>query len=112
MPGGAEVVMGAIDGVTFPAGNRHIASVSVMSGIARYPRRYGTATWEASRACGPTMSKPAGRRVAVVTGGAGVIGRAIVAELAATGHTVLSLDQADDPPVDLARGGAGPRGRR
>jgi NAD(P)-dependent dehydrogenase (short-subunit alcohol dehydrogenase family) len=42
-------------------------------------------------------------RVAVVTGGAGAIGGAIVAELAAAGHTVLSLDQAGDPPVDLAQ---------
>src|SRR3984885_13026564 len=43
------------------------------------------------------------RRVAVVTGGAGAIGGAIVAALAAAGHTVLSLDQAGDPPVDLAQ---------
>ncbi|HEY1627888.1 MAG TPA: SDR family oxidoreductase [Streptosporangiaceae bacterium] len=49
------------------------------------------------------MRTEAGRRVAVVTGGAGAIGGAIVAELAAAGHTVLSLDQAGDPPVDLAR---------
>jgi NAD(P)-dependent dehydrogenase (short-subunit alcohol dehydrogenase family) len=49
------------------------------------------------------MTGPAGRRVAVVTGGAGAIGGAIVADLAAAGHTVLSLDQAGDPPVDLAR---------
>jgi NAD(P)-dependent dehydrogenase (short-subunit alcohol dehydrogenase family) len=41
--------------------------------------------------------------VAVVTGGAGAIGSAIAAELAAAGHTVVSLDQASDPPVDLAR---------
>ena len=41
-----------------------------------------------------------GRPVAVVTGGAGAIGGAIVAELSA-GHTVISLDQAADPPVDL-----------
>jgi NAD(P)-dependent dehydrogenase (short-subunit alcohol dehydrogenase family) len=39
----------------------------------------------------------------VVTGGAGAIGGAIVAALAADGHTVLSLDQAGDPPVDLAQ---------
>jgi NAD(P)-dependent dehydrogenase (short-subunit alcohol dehydrogenase family) len=44
-----------------------------------------------------------GRRVAVVTGGSGAIGGAIVAELSATGHTVVILDQAADPPVDLAR---------
>ena len=42
------------------------------------------------------------RRVAVVTGGAGAIGSAIAAELAAAGHAVVSLDQASDPPVDLA----------
>jgi 3-oxoacyl-[acyl-carrier protein] reductase len=41
--------------------------------------------------------------VAVVTGGAGAIGGAIVAELTAAGHTVVSLDQAGDPPVDLGR---------
>jgi NAD(P)-dependent dehydrogenase (short-subunit alcohol dehydrogenase family) len=41
-------------------------------------------------------------RVAVITGGAGAIGAAIAAELAAAGHTVVSLDQAGDPPVDLA----------
>ena len=39
----------------------------------------------------------------MVTGGAGAIGGAIVAALAAAGHTVLSLDQAGDPPVDLAQ---------
>jgi NAD(P)-dependent dehydrogenase (short-subunit alcohol dehydrogenase family) len=49
------------------------------------------------------MSEPADQRVAVVTGGAGAIGGAIVAELTAAGHTVLSLDQAGDPPVDLAQ---------
>jgi len=43
-----------------------------------------------------------GARVAVITGGAGAIGGAIAAELAAAGHTVVSLDQAGDPPVDLA----------
>ena len=42
-------------------------------------------------------------RVAVVTGGAGAIGRAIGAELSIAGHTVVSLDLAGDPPVDLAR---------
>jgi 3-oxoacyl-[acyl-carrier protein] reductase len=42
------------------------------------------------------------RRVAVVTGGAGAIGSAITAELAAAGHAVVSLDQASDSPVDLA----------
>jgi 3-oxoacyl-[acyl-carrier protein] reductase len=40
--------------------------------------------------------------VAVVTGGAGAIGGAIAAELSAAGHTVVSLDQAASPPVDLA----------
>ncbi len=48
-------------------------------------------------------SARAARRVAVVTGGAGAIGSAIVAELGAAGHAVVSLDQAADPPVDLAR---------
>jgi 3-oxoacyl-[acyl-carrier protein] reductase len=41
-------------------------------------------------------------RVAVVTGGAGAIGRAIAAELSIAGHTVVSLDLAGDPPVNLA----------
>jgi NAD(P)-dependent dehydrogenase (short-subunit alcohol dehydrogenase family) len=47
-------------------------------------------------------SQPAGR-VAVVTGGAGAIGGAIAAALAAAGHGVVTLDQAGDPPVDLSR---------
>jgi NAD(P)-dependent dehydrogenase (short-subunit alcohol dehydrogenase family) len=42
------------------------------------------------------------QRVAVVTGGAGAIGGAICAALAAAGHLVVSLDQAGDEPVDLA----------
>ena len=42
----------------------------------------------------------AGRRVAVVTGGAGAIGGAIAARLAAD-HTVVVLDRAGDVPVDL-----------
>ena len=46
--------------------------------------------------------QPAGR-VAVVTGGAGAIGGAIAAALAAAGHAVVTLDQAGDPPVDLSR---------
>jgi NAD(P)-dependent dehydrogenase (short-subunit alcohol dehydrogenase family) len=33
-------------------------------------------------------------RVAVITGGAGAIGRAIAAELSVAGHTVVSLDLA------------------
>jgi NAD(P)-dependent dehydrogenase (short-subunit alcohol dehydrogenase family) len=41
-------------------------------------------------------------RVAVITGGAGAIGRAIGEELSIAGHTVVSLDLAGDPPVDLA----------
>jgi NAD(P)-dependent dehydrogenase (short-subunit alcohol dehydrogenase family) len=41
----------------------------------------------------------------VITGGAGAIGGAIAAELAASGHTVVVLDQACDPPVDLSRAG-------
>jgi NAD(P)-dependent dehydrogenase (short-subunit alcohol dehydrogenase family) len=52
---------------------------------------------------GELDSGRADRRVAVITGGAGAIGRAIAAELAAAGHSVVSLDQASDPPVDLAR---------
>ena len=40
--------------------------------------------------------------MAVVTGGAGAIGGAIAAELSATGHTVVILDQAAGSPVDLA----------
>jgi NAD(P)-dependent dehydrogenase (short-subunit alcohol dehydrogenase family) len=44
-------------------------------------------------------------RVAVVTGGAGAIGGAIVAELAGSGYTVAVLDRAGDPPVDLADAG-------
>lgn len=49
------------------------------------------------------MGGHSGQRVAVVTGGAGAIGGAIVAEFAGAGHTVLSLDQAGDPAVDLGR---------
>ena len=41
-----------------------------------------------------------GRRVAVVTGGAGAIGGAIAARLAAE-HTVVVLDRTGDVPVDL-----------
>jgi len=40
------------------------------------------------------------QRVAVVTGGAGAIGGAIAAELAAAGHTVVSLDQTSDHADD------------
>jgi NAD(P)-dependent dehydrogenase (short-subunit alcohol dehydrogenase family) len=47
------------------------------------------------------MGEHAGR-VAVVTGGAGAIGGAIVAELTKSGHTVAVLDRAGDQPVDLA----------
>jgi len=43
------------------------------------------------------------RRVAVVTGGAGGIGGAIMAALTASGHDTVSLDQAGDPPVDLGK---------
>jgi NAD(P)-dependent dehydrogenase (short-subunit alcohol dehydrogenase family) len=43
-----------------------------------------------------------GRRVAAVTGGAGAIGASTAAALAAAGHQVIILDQAGDPPVDLA----------
>jgi NAD(P)-dependent dehydrogenase (short-subunit alcohol dehydrogenase family) len=41
-------------------------------------------------------------RVAVVTGGAGAIGGAIVTALETSGHTVEVLDRAGDHPVDLA----------
>ncbi|HUA69488.1 MAG TPA: SDR family oxidoreductase [Solirubrobacteraceae bacterium] len=41
--------------------------------------------------------------VAVVTGGAGAIGGAIAAALAATDQTVAILDRAGDVPVDLSR---------
>jgi pyridoxal 4-dehydrogenase len=41
-------------------------------------------------------------RVAAVTGGAGAIGGAIAAGLRAAGHEVAIIDQAGDPPVDLA----------
>jgi NAD(P)-dependent dehydrogenase (short-subunit alcohol dehydrogenase family) len=41
-------------------------------------------------------------RVAVVTGGAGAIGGAIVTALDHAGHTVEVLDRAGDPPFDLA----------
>lgn len=41
-------------------------------------------------------------RIAVVTGGAGAIGGSIAAALGASGHTVVVLDRAGDPPVDLA----------
>jgi NAD(P)-dependent dehydrogenase (short-subunit alcohol dehydrogenase family) len=41
-------------------------------------------------------------RVAVVTGGGGAIGAAIVGALTASGHTVMSLDLAGDDPVDLS----------
>jgi NAD(P)-dependent dehydrogenase (short-subunit alcohol dehydrogenase family) len=44
-----------------------------------------------------------GGRVAVVTGGAGAIGGSIASALAASGHIVVTLDQAGDPPVDLSR---------
>jgi NAD(P)-dependent dehydrogenase (short-subunit alcohol dehydrogenase family) len=43
-----------------------------------------------------------GARVAVVTGRAGAIGTSITTALAAAGHHVIILDQAGDPPVDLA----------
>jgi NAD(P)-dependent dehydrogenase (short-subunit alcohol dehydrogenase family) len=42
-------------------------------------------------------------RVAAVTGGAGGIGGAIVSALRATGHSVVVLDRAGEPPVDLAK---------
>jgi NAD(P)-dependent dehydrogenase (short-subunit alcohol dehydrogenase family) len=40
-------------------------------------------------------------RVAVITGGAGAIGSAIVSALAAAGHATVSLDRAGEDPVDL-----------
>ncbi|MEU2620266.1 SDR family oxidoreductase [Streptomyces sp. NPDC007157] len=48
---------------------------------------------------------PTAPRVAVVVGGAGVIGGAIVRELAARGHTVRVLDRAGDIVCDLADAG-------
>lgn len=41
------------------------------------------------------------QRVAVVTGGSGAIGGAIMAALASSGHDPVSLDRVGDPPVDL-----------
>ena len=43
-------------------------------------------------------------RVAVVTGGAGAIGGSIAAALDGSGHQVVILDQAGQPPVDLSDG--------
>jgi NAD(P)-dependent dehydrogenase (short-subunit alcohol dehydrogenase family) len=43
------------------------------------------------------------QRTAVVTGGAGAIGRAICAALSASGHLVVPLDQHGSDPVDLAQ---------
>src|ERR1700722_10954669 len=43
-----------------------------------------------------------GRRVAVVTGGAGAIGGAVAAALSAAGHAVVILDQAAPPPAGPA----------
>lgn len=43
-----------------------------------------------------------GRRVAVVTGGAGAIGSAIVTALRAAGHHTITLDREGDIRVDLA----------
>src|SRR3974390_2019846 len=43
----------------------------------------------------------ASTRVAVVTGGAGAIGSAIVSALQAGGHATTVFDRAGDPPVDL-----------
>ncbi|HUB04113.1 MAG TPA: SDR family oxidoreductase, partial [Solirubrobacteraceae bacterium] len=45
-------------------------------------------------------------RVAVVTGGAGAIGGAIAARLAAADHTVAILDRVAEFPVDLGDAGA------
>ncbi len=44
----------------------------------------------------------AGRRVAVVTGGARAIGGSIAAALAATGHQVVIVGRTGEVPVDLA----------
>lgn len=41
-------------------------------------------------------------RVAVVTGGTGAIGSAIVTALAASGHRTVTLDRSGDVPVDLS----------
>lgn len=48
------------------------------------------------------MSTTDGARVAVVTGGSGAIGRAIVTSLAASGHRTVSLDRSGDIAVDLS----------
>jgi NAD(P)-dependent dehydrogenase (short-subunit alcohol dehydrogenase family) len=47
------------------------------------------------------MVEPSDKPVAVVTGGAGFIGAAIVERLEADGHRVAVLDRASDYPVDL-----------
>jgi NAD(P)-dependent dehydrogenase (short-subunit alcohol dehydrogenase family) len=43
-----------------------------------------------------------GRRVAVVTGGAGAIGGSVAAALTAADHQVVVMDRTGDVPVDLA----------
>jgi NAD(P)-dependent dehydrogenase (short-subunit alcohol dehydrogenase family) len=50
-----------------------------------------------------SVASGAQSRVAAVTGGAGAIGGAIVSALRATGHSVVVLDRASEPPVDLAQ---------
>jgi len=57
----------------------------------------------AARSSTPSSGVEVVSRVAVVTGGAGAIGGAIVASLGTTGHTVAVLDRGADPSVDLAR---------
>jgi len=42
-----------------------------------------------------------GRRVAVVTGGAGAIGSSVAAALTAADHQVVIMDRTGDVPVDL-----------
>lgn len=48
------------------------------------------------------LTDQGGRRVAVVTGGAGAIGSAIVAELAAAGHETVVIDRSGEFACDLS----------
>lgn len=64
-------------------------------------------TTTARRASGPAVTPPAGQGTGVhiaVTGGSGKLGRVVVADLVAHGHTVVNLDR--DPPPDGTPDGA------